>query len=94
MWSIIAARSAERTGWLTRGEMFMIAVPMWICSVAWATYPMTTSGADRWLYSVRAWCSPNQTYFQLWRSAWMASSISRMRAVCSDSLSWAAGPGT
>ena len=36
MWSIIAARSAERTGWLTRGEMFMIAVPMWICSVAWA----------------------------------------------------------
>ena len=36
-WSIIAARSAERTGWFTRGEMFMIAVPMWMRSVRAAT---------------------------------------------------------
>ena len=26
---------------------------------------MTTSGADRWLYSVSEWCSPNHVYFQL-----------------------------
>ena len=32
---------------------------------------MSTSGADRWLYSVRPWCSPNQAYFQLCLSAWM-----------------------
>ena len=40
----MATRSAQRTGWLTRGERFMMPVPMWIRSVAWAKYPMTTSG--------------------------------------------------
>ncbi|GIT46202.1 MAG: hypothetical protein Ct9H300mP12_07870 [Acidimicrobiales bacterium] len=51
------------------------------------------AGADMWLYSVRPWCSPNQTYFQLCLSARMAYSASRRSSVCSLSLSWAAGPG-
>ena len=47
----------------------MMPVPMWIRSVAWAKYPMTTSGEDMWLYSVSEWCSPIQAYFQLYLSA-------------------------
>ena len=54
---------------------------------------MTTSGADMWLYSVSAWCSPNQAYFQLCLSAKIAYSASRMRCECSHSVSWAPGPG-
>ena len=34
-----------------------------------AQYAMNTSLADVWLYSVSAWCSETQTYFQLLRSA-------------------------
>ena len=65
----MATRSAQRTGWLTRGDRFMMPVPMWIRSVAWARYPMTTSGEDMWLYSVSEWCSPIHAYFQLYLSA-------------------------
>ena len=54
---------------------------------------MTTSGADMWLYSVSAWCSPNQAYFQLCLSAKITYSASRISSVCSSSVSWAAGPG-
>src|SRR4051794_12617046 len=54
---------------------------------------MTTSGADMWLYSVRAWCSPNQAYFQLCLSAWMTNPASRINCSCSLAGSWAAGPG-
>ena len=46
-----------------------------------------------WLYSVSAWCSPNQTYFQLCLSASSVYSTSRMNISCSSSVSWAAGPG-
>ena len=35
-WSSMAARSALRTGWLTRGLRLKIPEPRWIRSVAWA----------------------------------------------------------
>ena len=54
---------------------------------------MTTSGAEMWEYSVRAWCSPNQTYFQLCLSACTAYDASAMSMACSLWVSWAAGPG-
>ena len=55
--------------------------------------PITTSGADMCEYSVRAWCSPSQAYFQLCLSAKIAYSASRMSAMCSMSVWCAAGPG-
>ena len=66
---------------------------MWMRSVWAAAYPITTSGADMWLYSVRAWCSPNHAYFQLLRSAATVYSISRMSISCSHAELWAPGPG-
>lgn len=68
-------------------------VPRWMRSVLAATYPITTSGADMWLYSVSEWCSPNHTYFQLCLSALIARSISRFSARCSEGRSCAAMPG-
>ena len=50
----------------------MIAEPRWMRSVFAATYGITHSGADMCEYSVSAWCSPNQAYFQLYWSAWIA----------------------
>jgi hypothetical protein len=55
--------------------------------------PSPTSGADMWLYSVRAWCSPNQAYFQLCLSAWIAYSSLAHELGVLGSVSWAAGPG-
>ena len=52
--------------------MFMIAEPRWMRSVFAATNGITHSGADMWEYSVSAWCSPYQAYFQLYWSAWIA----------------------
>ena len=54
---------------------------------------MTTSGADMWVYSVSEWCSPHQAYFQLYLSALMTYSISRLSISCSHVGSRAAGPG-
>jgi hypothetical protein len=92
-WSSMATRSALRTGWFTGRERLMMAEPRWMRSVWAATNGMTTSGADMWEYSVRPWCSPNHTYFQLKASAWTAYWISRISIVCSDSVSRDAGPG-
>ena len=92
-WSIIAARSAMRTGWSLLVGNEVMAEPTWICLVRPATYPITGYGADMWLYSVSPWCSPNQAYFQLWRSPSTAYSASRMSIRCSESGSCAAGPG-
>ena len=92
-WSSMAARSAIRTGCSLVVGRLVIAEPIWILSVCAATHPMSGDGADMWLYSTRAWCSPYQIYFQLFLSAITAYSDSRMSSVCSASVSCAAGPG-
>ena len=58
-----------RTGCSLVVGRLVMAVPRWMYSVWAATQPIITSGADRWLYSVRQWCSPNQANFQLCLSA-------------------------
>src|SRR5436190_18572581 len=68
-WSSIATRSALRTGWFTRGDRLKMPELRWMYDVRAAQYAMNTSLADVWLYSVSAWCSETQTYFQLFRSA-------------------------
>ena len=90
----MATRSALRTGWLTRGLRLKMPDPRWIRSVARARKAIITSLDDRWLYSVSAWCSENQAYFQFVRSASTTSSTSRRKASCSRSVSCAPGPGT
>ena len=92
-WSSMAARSAYRTGCSLRGDRLLMPVPRWMYSVFPATRPMMTSGADMWLYSTRAWCSPNQAYFQLCLSAKIAYSASRISWRCSHWVSCAPGPG-
>src|SRR5579871_3485989 len=67
--SSIAARSAERTGWLTGAVMLKIADPRWTRDVRAATNERNTSGDDMCEYCRRKWCSDAQTYLKLHSSA-------------------------
>ncbi len=56
-WSIIAARSARRTGWLVTGFSGQMPEPTWMRSVCASANGMNDSLAERCEYSVRQWCS-------------------------------------
>ena len=78
--SIMAARSAERTGWFTGAVMLKMADPRCTFSVVEATADRNTSGEDMWEYSRRKWCSEAQMYLNpLLSQSWEISRLSRMR---------------
>ncbi len=92
-WSSMVTRSAHRTGWLTRGERFMMPGAHVDPLGGVGQISHDHLGGRHVAVLGKGWCSPTQAYFQLYLSASMTYAISRLNISCSHSGSWAAWPG-